>query len=69
MPAASSNASSPLSAASTASFRTAVIRTLMETDPRPRATPPFLQQFMPDHSQGTGGKLGVLQEIRIREYW
>jgi hypothetical protein len=38
MPAASSNASSPLSAASTASFRTAVIRTLMETDPRPRVS-------------------------------
>src|ERR1039458_8266297 len=36
MPAASSGASSPLSAASIASFRTAVIRTLIETDPRPR---------------------------------
>jgi hypothetical protein len=32
MPAANSGASSSLSAASTASFRTAVIRTLMETD-------------------------------------
>jgi hypothetical protein len=38
IPAASSGASSPLSAASTASFRTAVIRTLMETDPSPRAS-------------------------------
>ena len=38
MPAASSGASSPLSAASTASFRTAVIRTLMDTEPRPRAS-------------------------------
>ena len=38
MPAASSGASSPLSAASTASLRTAVIRTLMETDPSPRAS-------------------------------
>ena len=38
MPAASSGASSPLSAASTASFRTAVMRTLIETDPRPRAS-------------------------------
>ena len=38
MPAASSGASSPLSAASTASFRTAVIRTLMETEPSPRAS-------------------------------
>ena len=38
IPAASSGASSPLSAASTASFRTAVIRTLIETDPSPRAS-------------------------------
>jgi len=38
MPAASSGASRPLSAASTASFRTAVIRTLMETEPSPRAS-------------------------------
>src|ERR1017187_4130207 len=38
MPAASSGASNPLSAASTASFRTAVIRTLMLTEPRPRAS-------------------------------
>ncbi len=30
--------SSPWSAASTASFRTAVMRTLIETDPRPRAS-------------------------------
>jgi hypothetical protein len=36
IPAANSGARSPLSAASTASFRTAVIRTLIETDPRPR---------------------------------
>ena len=38
MPAASSGASSPLSAASTASFRTAVMRTLIEADPNPRAS-------------------------------
>ena len=38
IPLASSGASSPLSPASTASFRTAVIRTLMETEPRPRAS-------------------------------
>ena len=38
MPAASSGASNPLSAASTASFRTAVMRTFMETDPSPRAS-------------------------------
>ena len=38
MPAASSGASNPLSAASTASFRTAVIRTLIEIDPSPRAS-------------------------------
>ena len=38
IPLASSGASSPLSAASTASFRTAVIRTLMETAPNPRAS-------------------------------
>src|ERR1017187_8862535 len=38
MPAASSGASNPLSAASTANFRTAVMRTLIETDPRPRAS-------------------------------
>ena len=38
MPAASSGASSPLSAASTASLRTAVIRTLMLTEPSPRAS-------------------------------
>ena len=38
MPAASSGASSPLSAASTASLRTAVIRTLIEIDPSPRAS-------------------------------
>jgi len=38
MPAASSGASSPLSAASTASFRTAVIRTLMEMGPSPWAS-------------------------------
>jgi hypothetical protein len=36
IPLASSGASSPLSAASTASLQTAVIRTLMETAPRPR---------------------------------
>ena len=36
MPLASSGACSPLSAAFTASFRTAVIRTLMETAPSPR---------------------------------
>src|SRR5450755_2922060 len=45
MPAASSGASSPLSAASTASFRTAVIRTLMDTDPRPRASSSTRQAF------------------------
>ena len=38
IPLASSGASSPLSAASTASLRTAVIRTLMETAPSPRAS-------------------------------
>ncbi|MGA2149008.1 MAG: hypothetical protein ABSH49_29040 [Bryobacteraceae bacterium] len=38
MPLASSGASNPLSAASTASFRTAVIRTFMETAPSPRAS-------------------------------
>ena len=45
MPAASSGASNPLSAASTANFRTAVIRTLMETDPRPRASSAARQAF------------------------
>ena len=38
IPVASSGASSPLSAASTTSFRTAMIRTLMETAPSPRAS-------------------------------
>jgi hypothetical protein len=38
IPLASSGASSPLSAASTASLRTAVTRTLMETAPSPRAS-------------------------------
>ena len=38
IPAAGSGARRPLSAASTASFRTAVIRTLMETAPSPRAS-------------------------------
>ena len=38
IPFANSGASSPLSAASTASLRTAVIRTLMDTEPRPRAS-------------------------------
>src|ERR1035438_10243126 len=38
IPFASSGASSPLSAASTASLRTAVIRTLIETEPSPRAS-------------------------------
>jgi hypothetical protein len=38
MPAASSGASKPLSAASTASFRTAVIRTLIEIGPSLRAS-------------------------------
>ena len=38
IPLASSGASNPLSAASTASLRTAVIRTLMETAPSPRAS-------------------------------
>jgi len=38
IPLANSGASNPLSAASTASFRTAVIRTLIETAPRPRAS-------------------------------
>jgi hypothetical protein len=38
IPAANSGARRPLSAASTASFRTAVIRTLMETAPSPRAS-------------------------------
>jgi hypothetical protein len=39
MPLASSGANSPLSATSTASFRTAVIRTLMETAPSGRTQP------------------------------
>jgi hypothetical protein len=38
IPLASSGASSPLSDASTASLRTAVIRTLIETEPSPRAS-------------------------------
>jgi|SRR5579872_7400029 len=38
IPLASSGASSPLPAASTASLRTAVIRTLIETAPSPRAS-------------------------------
>jgi hypothetical protein len=38
MPLASSGANNPLSAASTASFLTAVIRTLMETAPSPRGS-------------------------------
>ncbi len=38
MPLANSGASRSLSAASTANLRTAVIRTLMETEPRPRAS-------------------------------
>jgi hypothetical protein len=38
IPLASSGARRPLSAASTASFRTAVIRTLMEMEPSPRAS-------------------------------
>jgi hypothetical protein len=38
IPFANSGASKPLSAASTASLRTAVIRTLMETAPKPRAS-------------------------------
>jgi hypothetical protein len=38
MPDASSGASSPLSAASTASLRTAVIRTFIEIGPSPRAS-------------------------------
>ena len=38
IPAASSGASNPLSAASAASLRRAVIRTLMDTEPRPRAS-------------------------------
>jgi hypothetical protein len=38
IPLASSGASSPLSAASTASLRTTVIRTLIETAPSPRAS-------------------------------
>jgi hypothetical protein len=38
IPAANSGARRPLSAASTASFLTAVIRTLMETAPSPRAS-------------------------------
>src|SRR5437879_3520171 len=38
IPLASSGASNPLSAASTASLRTAVIRTLIETAPSPRAS-------------------------------
>jgi hypothetical protein len=38
IPLASSGASNPLSAASTASFRNAVIRTLMETAPSPWAS-------------------------------
>ena len=38
MPLANSGANRPLSAASTANLRTAVIRTLIETAPRPRAS-------------------------------
>jgi hypothetical protein len=38
MPTAGSGAGSPSSAASTASFRTAAIRTFMPTEPRPRAS-------------------------------
>jgi hypothetical protein len=45
MLAASSGASSPLSAASTASLRTAVIRTLIETEPGPRASKAPRQAF------------------------
>ena len=50
MPAASSGASSPLSAASTASLRTAVIRTLMRDRPQPAG----LQR----HAPGAHGGLG-----------
>src|SRR5258708_652911 len=45
MPAASSGASRPLSAASTASLRTAVIRTLIEMDPSPRASREMRHEF------------------------
>ena len=45
MPAASSGTSKPLSAASTASLRTAVIRTLIETDPSPRLSRTTRQAF------------------------
>jgi hypothetical protein len=45
MPAASSGASSRLSAASTASLRTAVIRTLIETEPSLRASRDPRQAF------------------------
>src|ERR1039457_3047884 len=38
MPAANSGASSPLSVASTASFRIADMRTMIDDDPRPRAS-------------------------------
>ena len=56
MPAASSGASSPLSAASTASFRTAVIRTLIEIGPRPlgakssRSSKPRLKMLLSSRS-------------------
>jgi len=43
IPAANSGASSPLSAASTASLRTAVMRTLIEIEPSPRASNATLQ--------------------------
>lgn len=42
MPAASSGATSPLSVASTASFRAAVIRTLIETAPSLQRTTPSI---------------------------
>ena len=45
MRAASSGASRPLSAASTASLRTAVMRTLIETEPRLRASSSPRQAF------------------------
>src|SRR5690349_7440903 len=47
MPAASSADRSPLSAASTANFRAAVIRTLMEMQPRPRASGALARRDLP----------------------
>src|SRR5436305_15026752 len=77
MPFANSGASSPLSAASTASFRTVVIRTSMETAPRPGArahAPGACRNLNPTvwlraFARGLGTKPWIQRQYGMNSVW